>query len=58
VSKRKSGYGFLGFNYVGCWPINKPTTIENESDKINPNKTNIFLRRGPSSDINLSAHTS
>ncbi len=58
-SRRRLGNGFLGFGYAGCWVVNKPTTIEDESDKTNyPNKTNTFLRKGPPNGISLSAHTS
>jgi hypothetical protein len=42
---RKLGNGFLGFGYVGCWAVNKLATIEDENDKTDPNKANIFPRR-------------
>jgi hypothetical protein len=44
-SKRKLGGGFLGFDYAGCWAINKPVIIEDESGRTYPNKANTFLRR-------------
>ncbi len=44
-NKRKLGGGFLGFGYTGCWAVNKPTTIEDESGKTNPNEANIFPRK-------------
>jgi hypothetical protein len=43
-SRRRLGNGFLGFGYAGCWVVNKPTTIENESGRIDPNKVSIFPR--------------
>jgi hypothetical protein len=39
------GCDFLGFGYARCWVVNKPTTIEDESGKTNPNKANTFPRR-------------
>jgi hypothetical protein len=44
-SRRRSCNGFLSFGYGGCWIVNKPTTIEDESDRIDPNKANIFPKR-------------
>ncbi len=46
INRRKLGCGCLGFVYVGSWAINQPTTIKNESDKIDSNKVNTFLKRG------------
>jgi hypothetical protein len=45
ITKKRSGGGFLGFGYARCWAINKPTRIEDESDKIDPNRANTFPRR-------------
>jgi hypothetical protein len=44
-NKRILGCGFLGFGYVRCWDVNKPSTVEDESGKTNPNKVNTFPRR-------------
>jgi hypothetical protein len=43
-NKRKLGCDFLGFSFASGWVINKPTTIEDESDKTDPNKANTFPR--------------
>ncbi len=55
TNNRISCCGFLSFGYARCWAINKPTTIENESGKTNPNKVNTFPRniKRPPSGIGL-----
>jgi hypothetical protein len=42
TNNKKSSCDFLGFGYARCWVVNKPTTIEDESGKTNPNKANTF----------------
>ncbi len=35
----------MGFGYARCWAVNKPTTIEDERGKTNPNKGNTSLSK-------------
>lgn len=44
INNRRLSCSFLGFGCVGCWDVNKPTKIEDENGKTNPNKANTFPR--------------